>query len=268
MDAEIVGTNSQLTSSNIRLEGVNNWPTWKFQLKVILKAINVYGVIDGSYKCPEGDDKHKWLQADAKAQGVLVTRMSPSVIILIQNCETAEEMWKKLSTIYEQNSDVSLHLIQQKFFEIKLCDTENVTTFIARIEDLVARIKQAQGTMSDSMVITKIISSLGENYRHFISAWDSVPSSHKTLAELTARLIIEEQRNKQSEESSTAAFKVQSAPRKCFKCGKTGHVKADCKFKYSSVKIYCNKCKKHGHKIENCWFNKEKLEPRDNKNVN
>ncbi|CAH0718943.1 unnamed protein product, partial [Brenthis ino] len=58
-----------------------------------------------------------WKRLDAKAQAVIVGRLGSTAMLHVQNCETAKEIWDKLNTIYEQKSDVSLHILQQRFFE-------------------------------------------------------------------------------------------------------------------------------------------------------
>lgn len=265
------------TSSRMLLEGASNWHTWKFQAKVILKAVNVFNIVDGTHKCPEKDEEKisSWKRLDAKAQGVIVVRLSSKALLHVQNCETAKEIWDKLNTIYEQKSDVSLHVLQQKFFEEKYSVTEDISTFISRIEGLVTQIRQSNGDISENMVITKIISSLGEKFRHFVSAWDSVPAEKRNLSELTARLIIEEQRNKTYEEDEkTTAFKVEDRKaRKCFVCGKAGHYKRDCRFKKSNKEKsggiqFCEHCKKRGHTKEKCWFNKDNVQQTEKEKQN
>ncbi|CAH0730416.1 unnamed protein product, partial [Brenthis ino] len=195
----------------------------------------------------------------------------------VQNCETAKEIWDKLNTIYEQKSDVSLHILQQRFFEEKYNGSEDVSSFIAKIEAIVTQVRKAKGEIAENMIVTKIISSLGENFRHFVSAWDSVPIEKRTLSELTARLIIEEQRNKMYQESgssSSTAFKTDTKTRKCFICGKVGHYKKDCKAKkvgnsYKSENIpFCKQCKKRGHTKEKFWFNKDKKQENINNKQN
>lgn len=189
------GTTASVTATSLKLEGLTNWCTWKFQVKIILQALDIYGVVDGSMVKPEnGADQSSWLQKDAKAQSILVTRLSNKVMLQVMTCDSAKAIWDKLHVIYEQTSETSLHLLQQKFFGMQYNTGEDIATFLARIEENVSQIKQLKGEVPEKMVITKIITSLPDMYKHFVSAWDSVQSEKQTLSELTARLLIEEQR--------------------------------------------------------------------------
>lgn len=45
--------------------------------------------------------------------------------------------------------------------------------------------------ISDSMIISKVLATLPEEYGYFASAWDSTVRNNKTLENLTSRLIAE-----------------------------------------------------------------------------
>jgi len=81
--------------------------------------------------------------------------------------------------------------------------------------------------ISDTIIVSKVLATLSEEYAHFASAWDSTDTG-KTLKNLTARLIAEEMRietrNKEKKEVTFTA-----AGKKCFKCNKSY-----CKNRYNS----------------------------------
>lgn len=263
MDQAFINMPSTSGSSavNPKLEGLENWTTWKFQIKVLLKALEIYNVVDGSEVIPtdQGNNRTAWLLKDAKAQSIIVTRVSNKVMLQVITCESAKEIWDKLHMIYEQTSETSLHIVQQKFFTMQYNSGEEIASFIARVEETVCQIKQANGDVPEKMVLTKILTSLPESYKHFISAWESVSENNQTLSALTSRLLIEEQRSNNKQEVTALVAKSNSENRKCFKCGKTGHYKKDC---YKVTK-YCENCKKTGHIKKNCWFLNKKRENRN-----
>lgn len=198
---------------------------------------------------------------DARAQEALVLRMEDEIISHVMQCSTAQEMWEKLETIFERKSEVSVHLLNEQFYNLKFND-EDVNTFISKVTNLRAKLKQNGEDIPEKMVLTKIIMSLPEKFRHFQSAWESVSSNSQTLNNLTARLLIEEERLKKEEEQSVALVTYQRSQnhnvnkdnRKCFACGKLGHVKSQCR------NIECNNCKKKGHLMKDCFSKKKKEE--------
>lgn len=115
-----------------------NWN--KFQMEVVLTAKDLFEYVDGTKEAPtEGAPLSTWKKADARAQEVLVTRMEPIPLTHIMNC-TSHEMWKKLQSVYERESNVSVHLLYQQFYSLKFED--NMNTYLTAVNNLVATLKQ------------------------------------------------------------------------------------------------------------------------------
>ncbi|UYV68055.1 hypothetical protein LAZ67_5002921 [Cordylochernes scorpioides] len=74
---------------------------------------------------------------------------------------------------------------------------------------LAQQMKDLGEPISDVALITKIICSLPDKYKNFITAWDSVSSEEKTLENLTARLLKEE--SLQDHWDSSGNFKPDNA---------------------------------------------------------
>lgn len=119
--------------------------------------------------------------------------------------------------------------------------------------------------------------SLPEFYKHFRSAWEFVPMENQTLEELTARLLIEEERMKSMEGANVLAITnnrrdvKHSKDEKDFKkikyfvCQKLGHMAKQCR-KTENSKTNAKKCfhyKRIGHTIANCWFWKTEENEKD-----
>ncbi|KAK9702958.1 hypothetical protein QE152_g29610 [Popillia japonica] len=95
------------TTGVIKLEGAKNWNVWKFQIGVILRSLDLLDIVEGKIVKPEaGQEKGTWLTKDAKAQSLIVTRLSEEVMLHILTCGSANGMWSKLHSVYEQKSDI------------------------------------------------------------------------------------------------------------------------------------------------------------------
>jgi len=111
--------------------------------------------------------------------------------------------------------------------------------------------------ISDTMIISKVLATLSEEYAHFASACDSTEITGKTLENLTARLIAEEMRiGARNKKEKGVAFRAAGfkKSKKCFKCNKFGHIAKDCKIKSNQggKQIRCFKCNKTGHVEKFC----------------
>lgn len=104
----------------IKLEGARNWNIWKFQTTVQLRGLGWLNIVEGKQVKPEeASEIPAWESKDAKAQTLLVTRMSEEVMLHIITCTSSAEMWRKLQSVYEQKTETSVHIIQQRFFQYK-----------------------------------------------------------------------------------------------------------------------------------------------------
>jgi hypothetical protein len=88
------------------------------------------------------------------------------------------------------------------------------------------------------MVITKILTTLPEQYRYFSTAWDSVSENLKTIENLCGRLQLEESKMINQEKQEIVSFKVEASYKgkntnrykniKCYRCNSFGHIQAQC----------------------------------------
>lgn len=120
-----------------------NWAPWMFQIMIVLRSKGWY---DALLKKPSSTE-------DA--------------------CTSVCQMWKNLNTIYEAKSEVGVQLIQQKFYSMEF--EEPMAAFISKVEEFVNQLRNNEEDRSEKMVVTKIVMSLPDKYRHFISVWESVP---------------------------------------------------------------------------------------------
>lgn len=262
-------------NSLMKLEGTNNWNIWKFQTTVLLRGQGWLDVVEGRALKPEDPtERIIWENKDAKAQTLLVTRMTEKVMLHIISCSTSAEMWRKLQSVYEQKTETNIHMIQQRFFQYKFETGIEMSTFLSKIQELQNQLKQLGEEVSDKFVITKVLMSLPEEYKHFVSAWESAPDDRQTMDNLVARLLVEEERvkekNGQNLTTGSSAFHVKNKKNiKCFKCNKMGHYLSECKSNNSNIKSEeqnnkCFYCGKIGHKKSQCWFKNNKLQKKSN----
>ncbi|CAK1594594.1 unnamed protein product [Parnassius mnemosyne] len=122
----------------------------------------------------------------------------------------------------------------------------------SRVENLAKQLKETGEEISNTAIMTKILSTLPSKYRSLRQAWLSLDPHSQTIQNLTARLLDEEASltNEEESESALVAMKHSKPQRKfqnhnmqkistsgqnnqhrfiCYNCNKRGHFARDCR---------------------------------------
>lgn len=81
-----------------KLNDAADWKLWKFQIRLILNASELFGYVDGTKPQPSGTaaedvaSRQEWLKMDAKAQRIIGTAIGVNQVVHLQSCTTGKEM--------------------------------------------------------------------------------------------------------------------------------------------------------------------------------
>lgn len=250
---------------NITKFNGTNFQLWKFQMLALFEASGLKEIVEGKILKPvEADSSYTaWVSKNAKAKCILASSMEFLQLEYLITCQTANEMWNKLSSIYEQRSAANKSMLLSRFYEYRMGANDTVMQHVSKIENLARQLNDVGEALSDVAINTKILMSLPEKFNPLITAWDSVSVENQIRANLIERLIKEEQRltvvdttaealattsidkrndkqinNKKSDNSSSRIKDKKTV--ECYFCHKLGHYARDCRKRKSSQKYKRN----------------------------
>ncbi len=105
-----------------KLDG-SNWPTWKFQMKHLLMAKEVWEHVDGTAAVRHADDAGKQAKHDKDMQqtmATLVMGIHSSLIYLVTACETPKDLWDTLKVQFERNTLANKLFLKKQYFTTKM----------------------------------------------------------------------------------------------------------------------------------------------------
>ena len=178
--------------ANIPKFNGDNFELWKYQMETFFKVNKLMDVVDGTKKDASDDDKNK-------AEFVLSQSLEPRILIQVFNKTGPDAKWKALKTIYEQSSEDRIQRLNSEFCSLSMDNDGDVSDFISRMTNISTQLTANGHAVKDSMVIAQLLSKLPEKYQTFVVAWQQSPSSERTLDNLTARLLVEQDRLKTRE---------------------------------------------------------------------
>lgn len=195
-----------------KLDG-QNFQMWKFSLNFLLEAQELCEFVDGTTVEPDKTTKiadwKKWKKNSSRTAVLLLSSVEQSLHVNLINCETPKEIWDKIHSLYGDTSQDAKQTAWQQFYEYKIKEGVQVSTQVEQFETICKKLENAGEKLTESAVISKLLSSLPPRFSTFCMAWECTPSADRTKQNLVARILREEKRLCDTEESvSQAAFQV------------------------------------------------------------
>jgi len=245
---------------------------WKFQLLAFAEYREVDEFILGIELKP-GDDasveeKRRWKRGDSLARTILLQSVDYGQMQLLTSCATANEMWEKLKSKYETDTLSNQAKLRKEFHNIKKGKL-SLDKYIKEFDALCDKLRGVGVDVKEEDKILQLTEGLpSEDWDVIVTA--ILETRDVTYEEACNRLLVYEARHKGKEgEAEGEAFlsgrgrgqrggrgaqrggrgrgRSTSTDRRCYRCGETGHMAAEC-----TKALKCFKCSKTGHISKNC----------------
>jgi|SRR5579859_1663142 len=228
------------------LEGSSNYRTWKFSMKMVLLAKDLWGVVDGSEVKSSGDAATEWEKKNQKALAYISLSLTSIEQHHILDCTVAKMAWDILEKLYEGKGRNRKFLLMEQLFKLNM-DGHDTTmdSYLRTMKDKLSELVAIGITLDKEVKLALIFNGITERFRYLVVALEQ---QDLDFDELTARLIEEAERYPGTPEGGTAytastAYVARRGaaplrPMRCFYCGHLGHVKASCEVRKYRMEKY------------------------------
>lgn len=245
----------------IKLNG-KNYTLWKFGVNLLLKSKGLSSFFDGTEAEPDKAEKpadwKNWDSNSSKVAVILLCSIEKTIHPLLINCSGPREMWIKLQNLYGESSEDAKRVAWEQFYAFRMKEGILISEQIEQLESICKKLEEANEKPSEAAVISKILSSLPPRFSTFRMAWECTTEASRTKDDLIARLIREEKRLLESEDTSSLALHTHTSNGKKNPNFKKKPVDKDSK-KGKKKKIEelkqrtkCGYCKEVGHWVREC----------------
>jgi len=232
------------------LQGSSNYRTWKFSVRMVLQAKDLWEVVSGEEAQPSAtDEKAAWERKARKALATIALTLSAAEKEHIIECTNPKAAWEILEKLYEGKGRNRKFMLLQELFRMSMSEGEKMDVYLRAVREKMSELAVVGLKLEDDIKLAIILNGLSERYRYLVVSFEK--QERIDFDELTARLLEEE-----IKVDPTAAGPMAMLSRKagCYICGDVGHLKRDCLRK-------CRHCNKGGHKESQCWIKHPELKP-------
>lgn len=220
------------------------YEVYSARILAVLSVKKVKYVLTATKPEEEGPKK-QWEKDNELAKATILLSLSDEMVRLVFACETAKSAWNRLQEVYAQHSESSKMNLEHEFYSTVMQPGQKVSTYVAEIELIAKKLRDAGVAKDDSTLISKIVSGLQPEFQHFRSMWMGTSEAERTYANLLPRLIAEESLVVKKVKEEPVALKASVRPDKstnkdkrnkkgkkgveCHHCHKIGHIKSECR---------------------------------------
>ena len=219
------------TKLAIELLDVDNYATWSCRMRLLL-------ILKGVWDAVTGDTIDEKL--DRKAMAYIGLSVASHHMSMLAGCRTAKEAWQKLEAIYQAKSGARKRQLRKELSQLTMGIGEPVSKFVARAREIQNQLLAAGHEMGDQEVAWAILAGLPATYESIVTVLETSTDKDLTLDDMLPKLMSFEQRMLEKPHSAGKLYaealmakKWSNLPetRKCFKCGKRGHIAKNCRNK-------------------------------------
>ncbi|XP_032294341.1 coiled-coil domain-containing protein 136-like [Drosophila virilis] len=158
--------------------GKDNYETWKVQMQAVLIKNDLWNYVNGTHVRTEANSL-QWETEDAKAKSEIVLAMTSSELKHVKNCETSNDMWKELHSIYQAAWPARKAVLLKSLILLKMESGGDMRQHVDKFFDIADKLNAVEQVVKDDLLSTFLLYSMPEEYEPFriaIELQDNLPT--------------------------------------------------------------------------------------------
>jgi len=218
------------------LQGSANYRTWKFSVRMVLQARELWEVVSGEEVKPETEKGGRtWEKKARKALATIALTLSAAEKEHIIECTGPKAAWDILEKLYEGKGRNRKSMLLQELFRMSMDRNGDMDSYLRTVRERMSELSTAGLKLEDDIKLAIILNGLSEQYRYLVVSLEN--QEKIDFDELTARLLEEELKINPPTMTVHALMSKRNLysgggfvekEYRCYGCGEVGHLKRDC----------------------------------------
>jgi hypothetical protein len=120
-----------------RLDGSNNFSSWKSRLQITLEEDDLLSVIQKTLpETTTDEEKEERKEDDVKARKIIIYLVRDHLLPRISNLKTTYEMYEALKKMFESDNTLRALTLKGQLQSIKMKKGDTVATFFMKMSDI------------------------------------------------------------------------------------------------------------------------------------
>ena len=232
----------------------SNWNTWKFQMKHLLMAKELWSLLDGSeVLASEATAAAAALFQSQlhKAFSTIVLAIDSAQLYLVTSCEQPKQAWDALKNHFERETLANKLLLKKQYFRSEMKEGTSVDQHLKHMKDIADKLAAIGAPISEEDEIVTLLGSLPRSFATLVTAIEARMDG-VSLDYVQQALIHEETKQLElsgelsgAESALTGALKRNTSRDRptCYGCANVGHIHRYC----PNDSLTCFGCGDVGH---------------------
>jgi hypothetical protein len=235
-----------------RLQGAQNYPTWKERMTMVLDVNDVVEHTPDSATAPTNATQLAiWTKGEAKAKSLILDGIKDHVIPHLSGKNTTKDMWNSLSDLYQPKNENRVMVLRERLCNSKMAKGEGVVPYLTRLTQIRDEITAVGEKKEDVELVRVALNGFSKSWDVFVRGvvarvklsewqclWDDFVQEEIRLGQSSGSssspYIVDEEglalasKGKGKKKKGGKKKNIDFSIVKCFQCHKMGHFASQC----------------------------------------